>query len=260
MLSNLPSIIAVVSGGLLLLAALMWLWARQRKPQPKPLPAVWSLNPRPVFSHDERRLYRQLREALPQHVVLAKLPLVRFCQPVDPREVRYWFDLLGNIHVGFAICSPSGRVLAAVDIESRRGSSHRSQQVLEAVLETCKVRFLRCTPETLPSVPQILALLPEGTPIIGVGPMSPMSPMSSMSPTSPVSQARETLASTVASKRRERSTQWQESSFQHESFFGPDSRSGDLANTVRSLRAREIPVLTEEGGGLVIDGVPVTRH
>ena len=51
--------------------------------------------PRPVFSTDERRVYRLLREALPHHIVLSKLPLVRFCQPTDPAQVRYWFDLLG---------------------------------------------------------------------------------------------------------------------------------------------------------------------
>ena len=56
---------------------------------PQPLPVEWDLIPRPVFTADERRVYRQLREALPQHVVLAKLPLVRFCQPTDPDQVRY---------------------------------------------------------------------------------------------------------------------------------------------------------------------------
>jgi hypothetical protein len=54
-----------------------------------------------------------LREALPHHIVLSKLPLVRFCQPNDPGEVQFWYDLLGTNHVGFAICSANGRVLAA---------------------------------------------------------------------------------------------------------------------------------------------------
>ena len=84
-------------------AAAFALWAmRARKPAGKPLPTEWALTARPVFSTDERRVYRQLREALPHHILLSKLPLVRFCQPdrpargallvraarLDPRDVR----------------------------------------------------------------------------------------------------------------------------------------------------------------------------
>jgi hypothetical protein len=107
----------VALAALVILAAVLVAWrvTRRQAPQPQPLPAEWALAPRPVFSTDERRIYRQLREALPHHVVLSKLPLVRFCQPSDPNEVRYWYDLLGAIHVTFAICSANGRVLAAID-------------------------------------------------------------------------------------------------------------------------------------------------
>ena len=52
----------------------------------RPLPTDWALTGRPVFSDDERRVYRQLREALPHHIVLSKLPLVRFCQPEGPGD------------------------------------------------------------------------------------------------------------------------------------------------------------------------------
>ena len=47
------------------------------------LPTEWPLTQRPIFSPEERALYRQLRTALPHHTILAKLPLVRFCQPED---------------------------------------------------------------------------------------------------------------------------------------------------------------------------------
>ena len=62
-----------------------------------------TLTARPVFNTDERRVYRLLREALPHHIVLSKLPLVRFCQPNDPNDVRYWYDLLGSNHVGLRV-------------------------------------------------------------------------------------------------------------------------------------------------------------
>lgn len=139
-------------------------WALRRPANTgKGLPAEWSLTARPVFSADERRVFRLLREALPHHVVLSKLPLVRFCQPTEAKEVRYWFDLLGPAHVTFAICSPNGRVLAAVDMEGERGLTPRGLQIKHAVLSACRVRYLRCAMDQLPSVAELQLLVPQGS-------------------------------------------------------------------------------------------------
>ncbi len=144
--------------------AISLVWALRRPAYAnKGLPAEWSLTARPVFTTDERRVFRLLREALPHHVVLSKLPLVRFCQPTEAKEVRYWFDLLGASHVTFAVCSPNGRVLAAVDLEGERGVTPRSLQIKHAVLSACRVRYLRCAPDHLPSVAELQLLVPQGS-------------------------------------------------------------------------------------------------
>jgi len=144
--------------------AISLVWALRRPAYAnKGLPAEWSLTPRPVFTTDERRVFRLLREALPHHVVLSKLPLVRFCQPTEAKEVRYWFDLLGASHVTFAICSPNGRVLAAIDLEGERGITPRSQQIKQAVLSACRVRYLRCAVDQLPSVAELQLLVPQSS-------------------------------------------------------------------------------------------------
>ena len=139
-------------------------WALRRPAHAnKGLPAEWSLTARPVFTADERRVFRLLREALPHHVVLSKLPLVRFCQPTEAKEVRYWFDLLGASHVTFAVCSPNGRVLAAIDLDGERGATPRSLQIKHAVLSACRVRYLRCAVDHLPSVAELQLLVPQGS-------------------------------------------------------------------------------------------------
>lgn len=127
------------------------------------LPAEWSLTARPVFTTDERRIFRLLREALPHHVVLSKLPLVRFCQPNEAKEVRYWFDLLGSSHVTFAVCSPNGRVLAAIDLDGERGATPRGLQIKHAVLSACRVRYLRCAADQLPSIAELQLLVPQSS-------------------------------------------------------------------------------------------------
>lgn len=144
--------------------AISLVWALRRPAYAnKGLPGEWSLTARPVFTTDERRVFRLLREALPHHVVLSKLPLVRFCQPTEAKEVRYWFDLLGASHVTFAVCSPNGRVLAAIDLEGERGATPRSLQIKHAVLSACRVRHLRCAMDQLPSVAELQLLVPQGS-------------------------------------------------------------------------------------------------
>jgi len=167
--------------------AISLIWALRRPAYAnKGLPAEWSLTARPVFSTDERRVFRLLREALPHHVVLSKLPLVRFCQPTEAKEVRYWFDLLGASHVTFAICSPNGRVLAAIDLEGERGVTPRSLQIKHAVLSACRVRYLRCAMDQLPSVAELQLLVPQGS--------NPRGPLPAPATTPGLSRRRANLA------------------------------------------------------------------
>ncbi|HEY0821527.1 MAG TPA: DUF2726 domain-containing protein [Rhizobacter sp.] len=237
---------AIALGGLvaLLVLALILVLLRARKPRPKPLPIEWALAGRPVFSTDERRIYRLLREALPHHIILSKLPLVRFCQPTDPSEVRYWYELLGTTHVTFAVCSANGRVLAAVDLDIERGHSHRAQQIKQAVLSTCRVRYLRCPVDRLPSVAELQLLVPHsGAAARAPEPMPPHS----------LNQARSSLSSTVAHRRAERTALWQDSTLFQDSFFAPDSRlDAFTASDLGGLGDR--PSMGDDIAGVVVDG------
>ena len=237
---NLPWILALAT------VAVCWHCSRcgaraARTPRPTPLPTEWTLTARPVFSTDERRVYRQLREALPHHIVLSKLPLVRFSQPTDPQQVRYWYELLGAIHVTFAICSANGRVLAAIDLDTDRGNSRRVMQIKQAVLGACRVRYLRCPVDHLPSIPELQLLVPQSA-------ASARAPQAAR-----VADAgRDSPSGTGAERRRERSTLWQDSGFFQDSFFGaetrcdtgPASEFGAIGNIVRGgVTVREVDAL-----------------
>lgn len=227
---------AAVAAGLVV-GVLMW----RRRQAPGPLPVEWSLTPRPVFNHDERRLYRLLREALPHHVVLAKLPLVRFCQPNEPKDVRYWYELLGPLHVGFAICSPNGRVLAAIDLDNGRATSQRGLKIKQSVLGACRVRYLRCPGEQLPSIPELQLLVPAGT-------------TPSRSPTGGVSSAGRSRP-TAAPHRRDRDALWRDSSFFHDSFFGPDSRwDSGMPSEIPGMSTPSAGPPSRSGGHSWVDG------
>ena len=207
----------LTTASLTALVLVLGAWAvhrlRRQPTGPAPLPVDWDLLPRPVFTADERRVYRQLREALPHHIVLAKLPLVRFCQPSDSKKVRYWFDLLGAIHVTFAVCSANGRVLAAIDLSyDRGGPPGRTTRIKQAVMGACRVRYLRCPADHLPSIPELQLLVPQSS-------NASRGPQPAEGGASVRSAAH---ATGPASRRRERSTLWQDSMAFSDSFFAPE--------------------------------------
>lgn len=212
---TLPPWLYVLFAGIALVGAFFAGQRWQKRRHRRSLPKSWPLMGRPVLNSDERRTMRVLREALPQHIVLAKLPLVRLCQPRDPRHVRYWFDLLATINVSFAVCSPSGRVLAVVDIEPESGVSRRVVKIKTAVLEACRIRYLSCKAESLPPIGELQLLLrqPGSTPR-----------QAPLAPSPHFLQARSTLSDTVRLRRAERSARWGDSGFPQDSFFAPDSR------------------------------------
>jgi Protein of unknown function (DUF2726) len=233
----LPWILASFSA-ILLFAAGVLAWSRQRKAHQVALPTEWALTARPIFSADERRVYRQLREALPHHIVLSKLPLVRFCQPTDPQEVRFWYELLGGINVTFAVCSANGRVLAAIDLESERAGSRRTQHIKQSVLGACRIRYLRCPVDHLPSIPELQLLVPQSA-IASRGPQAARG-LGTASGTPGAAGG----AIGGATPRR-RATLWQDSSVFNDSFFGADSRSENATiSDFGALRAAgELPGL-----------------
>lgn len=234
MLNTLPWVVAGLGGAAGLgLAATLLLRRPQRR---KPLPTEWSLNARPVFSADERRVFRLLREALPHHVLMAKLPLVRFCQPTEAKDVRYWYDLLGGISVNFAICSPNGRVLAAVDLDTQRSGSARSLQIKQEVLAACRIRYLRTSVDTMPTVSELQLLVPFSNQSSRAP--QPLQPRSAVR-----AQAAAPSAAHPSAQRRVpgRNTLWNDSSVFSDSFFAPDSRLDGLGGAPDSVQTAAEP-------------------
>ncbi len=221
-METLPWVAAAAVLSLLAVVVLVAVLIARRPPRVAPLPIEWAITPRPVFSTDERRVYKLLREALPHHVVLSKLPLVRFCQPIDPTEVRFWYELLGAINVTFAVCSPNGRVLAAFDLDNDRGNSRRVLQIKQSVLGACRIRYLRCPVDNLPSPAELQLLVPNST--AAVRSPQPAAPRG-------LHEARDSLANTVATRRAQRTALWQDSSAFQDSFFAPDSRQDGFGNS-----------------------------
>jgi hypothetical protein len=177
--------------------------------------------------------------------------LVRFSQPTNPDDVRYWYELLGAINVTFAVCSANGRVLAAIDLDTDRGNSRRILQIKQSVLGACRIRYLRCPVDNLPTAAELQLLVPSSTAATARGPQPGVIPPRDLD------DARDSLASTVATRRAQRSALWQDSSGFQDSFFAPDSRQDTLGNSEFASLAYanpRIPVRSGNGHDAVQGG------
>lgn len=188
-------------------------------------PQRWNLNARPLFGVHERALYRELRAALPNHVVLAKVSLLRFCQSADAHDAKSWYDKLQALHVSLAVCTPNGVVISVIDIDHNPGkaSARRAQRLKEGVLEACRIRYLRCLPGQWPQ-----ASLLAGW---ALGPSNMASDSSPHFGADPLHDAGDQLARKLKQRRAERAARWAESSFSQDSFFAFDNRVDVAANS-----------------------------
>lgn len=179
------------------------------------LPSEWPLTQRAIFSAEERTLYRHLRQALPHHTILAKLPLVRFCQPIDREELRRWFDLLSPVHVSFVVCSDNGRILAALDVEHPdRPVSRRVAIIKQETFNSCRIRYVKCRADHLPSVAELQLLVPSQG--------EAARPVVPNKLNNRAAVAHSTLAHSVRQRRNGLAPAWRDSQFTNDSFFAPD--------------------------------------
>lgn len=194
--------------------------ARQRN-----WPKRWNLRARPLLNAHERALFRDLRAALPQHVVLAKVNLLRFCQSAEAHQARAWYDRLQALNVSLLVCTPNGVVISAIDLEAQQPAPRatgRSQKLKEATLEACRVRYLRCRPNQWPQGALMAAW--------ALGQDLASNPQPER-PGDELNDAGDQLARKLKERRAERAALWAESSFAQDSFFAYDSRFDGVTNS-----------------------------
>jgi hypothetical protein len=215
-----------------------WVWQKYTKQAARrQWPRRWNLNARPLFSVHERALYRDLRAALPHHVVLAKVSMLRFCQSSDASDAKAWYERLQALHVSLVVCTPHGLVVSVIDIDNNPGSKsgQRAQKLKEAVLEACRIRYLRCLPGQWPQANLLASWAIGHTGVLQAEHAHGHDPLF---------DAGDQLARKLKQRRAERAARWAESSFSQDSFFASDSRFDGPSTTPSGLE----DATHEEGG------------
>jgi hypothetical protein len=122
----------LIVGGLLLLAGLGWVWWRQRSKgtdnkgragkarSMESLDTLMSWHPQAtrVMTTSERKAYAALRVGLPEHIILAQVPLARFLKVPTRHSYSEWLRRVGVLCGDLVVCDSVSQVIAVVDIRA----------------------------------------------------------------------------------------------------------------------------------------------
>jgi hypothetical protein len=120
---------------------------------PVRLPKTWPLAARSVITNQEHEVLIWLLETFSDHLVMIKLPVLRFTMPVDKEKNgggKKLQDMLGGVYCSFTVCTTEGNVVGCVDVVGRRGIGKANRELKESLLMACDVAYTVIRSGSLP--------------------------------------------------------------------------------------------------------------
>jgi hypothetical protein len=175
----------LIIAGLVLLVALLVLVQRGRRPAAPPARKAKSGKPRAMDALDtvaawppqatrvltvgERKAWGVLHAALPDHMILAQVPLSRFMKVPTRNSYSEWLRRAGLMSADIVVCDTSSQVIAVVDIRAEDGKETararqrhaRMDRVIAAANIPMHVWYEHAIPS--PSAARDLILAPAAT-------------------------------------------------------------------------------------------------
>lgn len=135
--------------GVLLYAA----WLRKQSSASLRLPDKWPLTARVVVTNQEHEVLAWLRATFHDHLVMVKLPVLRFMAPTDKDKNGgggRWQEVLGGVYCTFTVCTTNGNVVGCVDVLGNRGMSKASRDLKDSLLSNCRIAYTVVRSSALP--------------------------------------------------------------------------------------------------------------
>ena len=141
---------------------LVWTKGKRSRRERGPAPRVseardtvadWPPTLTRVLTATERQAYEILRKALPEHMVLAQVPLARFLRVPTRYSYGEWLSRVGQLSADLVVCDRAAEVLAVVEIRPSQESERSRQRHLRMtrVLKAAGVRVLVWGESELPT-------------------------------------------------------------------------------------------------------------
>ena len=130
-------------------------WLKRQANAKMRLPARWPLTSRVLMTNEEYAVFTWLLAAFHDHMVMVKLPVLRFTVPVTKDEngggIR-WQELLGGVYCTFTVSTSNGNVVGCVDVPGKRGLNKSNRQFKESLLSDCRIAYTVVRSARLPEV------------------------------------------------------------------------------------------------------------
>lgn len=139
--------------GLIAGAVLHAIWLHRKVNASIHLPAKWPLMSRVIMTNDEYDVLRWLLATFHDHMVMVKLPVLRFTAPLDKEKNgggEKWQDLLGGVYCSFTVCTANGNVVGCIDVPSKRGLGKANRGLKESLLSDCRIAYTVVRAASLP--------------------------------------------------------------------------------------------------------------
>jgi hypothetical protein len=86
--------------------------------------AAWPPQATRVMTSGECKAWSVLRTALPEHIILAQVPLSRFMKVPTRNSYSEWLRRVGMISADLVVCDAQSQVIAVVDVRAADGKEH----------------------------------------------------------------------------------------------------------------------------------------
>lgn len=146
------TLIGIVSGVGLGVFLSKWFSNRQKASRLR-MPSSWPLVARGLVTASENEVWTWLRSTFPAHLVLVKVPVLRFTVPMDAERTHsaQWLDRLGGVYTTFTVCTEDGTVVGCVDVPGIRGLGRTKRQLKESLLSACNIAYTVVRSTNLPA-------------------------------------------------------------------------------------------------------------
>jgi hypothetical protein len=153
----------IVLGLLAVVLLIAWWWTRQHagtsasdRANADRIDTVtgWPPQPTRVLSTQERLAFNVLTRALPDHMVLAQVPLSRFLNVPRRNSYADWQRRIGNQCADFVVCDMAAQVIAVVELQGTQATDRQRKRLtrIQRTLKAAKVPLYLWNESALPGV------------------------------------------------------------------------------------------------------------
>ena len=138
-----------------------------RRKMPSNHEGPWPFIARKPMSASEQILYFRLREAVPDHIVLAQVSVSRLLAVEKGQNVQAWNNRISRLSADFVVCKKDASVVAVVELDD---ASHESKERRRAdakkdrALGAAGIPVLRWQAKTMPDIVTIRRTLGQQRP------------------------------------------------------------------------------------------------